>query len=219
MEFFLDTADIRQVEPWVDWIDGITTNPTLVARMSQPYRQIIRELCELVEGPVSAEITDFSSEEAAYKQGRILADVSEHVVVKVPSTILGLKVGGRLVDDGIRINVTLCFSVAQAVMANKVGATYISPFIGRLEDNGEDGLKLIQDLSALHSTTQLDFDAYILAASIRSVHHVEMSAKLGAHAVTIPPALMPELFAHPLTDKGMKKFEDDWAPYAATAQL
>lgn len=218
MELFLDTADISQVEHWIHWISGVTTNPTLVAQMKKPYRTIIRELCNLVKGPVSAEITDFSSEDAAYKQGRMLADISSHVVVKVPATPLGFKVGNRLVSADVSINVTLCFSIAQAILANKIGATYISPFVGRLEDNGQDGLKFVQDLCNLRSS-QYRCESGILAASIRSVHHVEMSAMHGVEAITIPPSLMPELFAHPLTDKGMKKFEDDWAPYAATAGI
>lgn len=209
MQFFLDTANIQEIEPWLAFIDGVTTNPSLVAKLRRPFHQVIRELCQLVQGPVSAEVTDLSNFQNMYKEARILADISEHVVVKVPLTPLGLKVGQKLVHEGIRINVTLCFSAAQALLAAKIGATYISPFIGRLDDHGADGLQLISDICTLYAA-QPTFETQVLAASTRTPHHVAMAAQMGAQAATIPPALMSALFKHPLTDKGLEQFANDW---------
>lgn len=209
MKFFLDTADIREIEPWMEYVDGITTNPTLVAKLGRSFHEVIRELCQFVQNPVSAEINDFTNFDAAYKEACTLADISEHVVVKVPLTPLGLKVGKKLAQDGIRINVTLCFSPAQALLAAKIGATYISPFIGRLDDHGADGLQLIGDICSMYAA-QPSFETQVLAASTRTPHHVAVAAQMGAHVATIPPSLMPALFKHPLTDKGFEQFTKDW---------
>lgn len=214
MQFFLDTANAKEIEPWLNFVDGITTNPSLIAKLRRPFHHVIRELCQLVQGPVSAEVTDLSSFENTYKEARILADISEHVVVKVPLTPLGLKVGQKLVSEGIRINVTLCFSAAQALLAAKIGATYISPFIGRLDDNGADGLQLISDICTMY-TAQPAFETKVLAASTRTAYHVAMAAQMGAQAATIPPALMPVLFQHPLTNKGLEQFAYDWMQASA----
>lgn len=217
MKFFLDTADVREVEPWIEFVDGITTNPSLVAKLRQPFHDVIRGLCQMVQGPVSAEVTDLSSFEGMHKQARLLADISPYVVVKVPLTPLGLKVGRKLVEEGIRINVTLCFSVAQALLAAKIGATYISPFIGRLDDHGADGLQLVGDICAMYAA-QPDLDTQVLAASTRTAHHVAVAAQMGAQVATIPPSLMPALFAHPLTDKGLQQFANDWQKHEQELQ-
>lgn len=217
MKFFLDTADAREIEPWMEFVDGVTTNPSLIAKLGQPFHEVIRGLCKLVKRPVSAEVTDLSSIEATYKQACTLADISEHVVIKVPLTPLGLKVGHKLVQQGIRINVTLCFSAAQALLAAKIGATYISPFIGRLDDHGADGLQLIGDICSMYAA-QPELETHVLAASIRTPHHVVMAAQMGAHVATISPSLLPSMFKHPLTDKGLEIFASDWEKHEKGAR-
>ena len=209
MKFFLDTANIQEIEPWLDFIDGITTNPSIIAKSGRDFHTTIRQLCELVNGPVSAEVTDLSSFEAMYAEASKLANLSPHVVVKLPLTVDGLKLGKKLVDEGVKINVTLCFSSAQAILAAKIGAHYISPFIGRLDDHGADGLQLIDDICAIYAAYP-GWHTQVLGASVRTVQHVTICARMGADVVTIPPKLMADLFKHPLTDKGLSQFELDW---------
>jgi transaldolase len=189
-------------------VDGVTTNPSLIAKSGRPMLEVIAEICDLVEGPVSAEVAAIDVE-GMLAEGRKLAGVSPNVVVKVPLTRAGLTATGTFSREGIQTNVTLCFSAAQALMAAKAGATYISPFIGRLDDHGADGMDLIAEIRAIYDN--YDFDTEILAASIRTTAHVTASALMGADCATIPPAIFLDLFKHPLTDKGLDQFMSDWA--------
>jgi transaldolase len=209
MEFFLDTADIKEIETGLEWglVDGITTNPSLIAKQGKSYLATVQEIARLVPGPVSGEVlaTDF---EAMMDQGRRLADLAENVVVKVPLTPPGLRAVARLLDDGIRCNVTLCFSAAQALLAAKAGAAYISPFVGRLDDVGEDGMELIEEIVAIYQN--YDFETKVLVASVRHPIHIVQSAQLGADVATMPFKVLEQLFKHPLTDIGLERFLADW---------
>ena len=211
MKFFLDTADIEQIRPWVETglVDGVTTNPSLVAKAKRPFHDVIREICDLVEGPVSAEViaTDL---DGMVNEGRRLQGLASNVVVKLPVTQAGLTACYRLSQEGILTNMTLCFSPAQALLAAKAGAAYISPFIGRLDDIGHDGLDLIEKIVALYHTYP-DFETEVLAASARHVQHVIQCAFLGVDVITLPPALLGQLYQHPLTEKGLDAFLKDWA--------
>ena len=210
MQIFLDTPDTALIKELAatGLVDGVTTNPTLIAKSGRPMLEVIAEICDLVEGPVSAEVaaTDVSGMLA---EGRKLAAIAPNVVVKVPLTKAGLTATGEFSREGIQTNVTLCFSAAQALMAAKAGATYISPFIGRLDDHGADGMGLITEIRAIYDN--YDFDTEILAASVRTVAHVTASALAGADCATIPPAVFNDLFKHPLTEKGLEQFMSDWA--------
>jgi transaldolase len=210
MKFFLDTANVDEILPWVatGLVDGITTNPTLVAKAKRPFHEVIREICDLVPGPVSAEV--ISTQEAEMrKEAEILSRLAPNVVVKLPVTPAGLTACYHLTQDGIETNMTLCFSPAQALLAAKAGATYISPFIGRLDDVGHDGLELVQQIVTLYSGYP-DFTTQVLAASARNPHHVVACAMMGVDVVTLPPALLGQLYNHPLTDKGLEAFLKDW---------
>lgn len=210
MQIFLDTPDTALIKELAatGLVDGVTTNPTLIAKSGRPMLEVIAEICDLVEGPVSAEVaaTDVAGMLA---EGRKLAAIAPNVVVKVPLTKAGLTATGEFTREGIQTNVTLCFSAAQALMAAKAGATYISPFIGRLDDHGADGMGLITEIRAIYDN--YDFDTEILAASVRTVAHVTASALAGADCATIPPAVFNDLFKHPLTEKGLEQFMSDWA--------
>mgnify|MGYP003748179933 FL=1 len=210
MQIFLDTPDTALIKELAatGLVDGVTTNPTLIAKSGRPMLEVIAEICDLVEGPVSAEVaaTDVAGMLA---EGRKLAAIAPNVVVKVPLTKAGLTATGEFSREGIQTNVTLCFSAAQALMAAKAGATYISPFIGRLDDHGADGMGLITEIRAVYDN--YDFDTEILAASVRTVAHVTASALAGADCATIPPAVFNDLFKHPLTEKGLEQFMSDWA--------
>jgi len=210
MQIFLDTPDTALIKELAatGLVDGVTTNPTLIAKSGRPMLEVIAEICDLVEGPVSAEVaaTDVAGMLA---EGRKLAAIAPNVVVKVPLTKAGLTATGEFSREGIQTNVTLCFSAAQALMAAKAGATYISPFIGRLDDHGADGMGLITEIRAIYDN--YDFDTEILAASVRTVAHVTASALAGADCATIPPAVFNDLFKHPLTEKGLEQFMSDWA--------
>ncbi|MEW6016540.1 MAG: fructose-6-phosphate aldolase [Pseudomonadota bacterium] len=210
MQIFLDTTDTAVLKELVatGLVDGVTTNPSLIAKSGRPMLEVIAEICDLVEGPVSAEVAAVEVD-AMLAEGRKLASVAPNVVVKVPLTRAGLTATGELSREGIQTNVTLCFSAAQALMAAKAGATYISPFIGRLDDHGADGMDLITEIRAIYDN--YDFDTEILAASIRTVGHVTASALAGADCATIPPGVFGDLFKHPLTDKGLDQFMSDWA--------
>jgi len=211
MKFFVDTADIAEIKDLAETglLDGVTTNPSLIAKSGRNILEVIAEICEVVSGPVSAEVaaTDF---ETMLKEGRKLAAIADNVTVKCPLTVDGLKTCKALSDDGVMVNVTLCFSANQALLAAKAGASFISPFIGRLDDIGEDGMLLIEDIVQIYGNYP-DLETEVLAASIRHPQHVLAAAKAGAHVATIPPNVIRQLYAHPLTEKGLKAFLDDWA--------
>lgn len=208
MKFFVDTANIDEIAELAatGLIDGVTTNPSLVAKAGRPFTDVIREICDLVEGPVSAEVvaTDY---EGMIQEGRKLARIAENVAVKLPLTWEGLKACKTLTGEDIMVNVTLCFSANQALLAAKAGATFISPFIGRLDDINLDGMELITDIRQIYDNYL--FDTEILAASIRSPNHVKESALAGADVATMPPNVIKALANHPLTDKGLEAFLAD----------
>lgn len=210
MQLFLDTTDTAILKDLAatGLVDGVTTNPTLIAKSGRPMLEVIAEICDLVEGPVSAEVT---STDAAgmLAEGAKLAAVATNVVVKVPLTRDGLIACAEFAVQGIATNVTLCFSAAQALLAAKAGATYISPFIGRLDDYGMQGMDLISEIRAIYDN--YEFDTEILAASIRNPGHVTAAALAGADCATIPPSVFLDLFKHPLTEKGLEMFLSDWA--------
>jgi transaldolase len=209
MKFFIDTADIDEIRDLASTglVDGVTTNPSLVAKSGRNFLDVVEEICGVVPGPVSAECvaTDF---ETMLKEGRKLAEIADNITVKVPLTVDGLKTCKALSDDGVMVNVTLCFSAAQALLAAKAGATFISPFVGRLDDIGQDGMDLIADVVTLYEN--YDFGTEVLVASIRHPVHVVQAAKMGAHVATLPPKVLRQLFGHPLTDKGLAAFLKDW---------
>ena len=210
MKFFLDTASIDEITSLnkTGMVDGITTNPSLVAKTGQSFLDIIADICKIIDGPVSAEVaaTDANN---MIKEGHKLASISDNVAVKVPLTADGLIACKALADAGTMVNVTLCFSAAQAILAAKAGATFVSPFIGRLDDLGQDGLGLISEIHTIFSNYP-EINTQILVASARSPRHVVESAKIGADIVTIPPSTLRQLFNHPLTDTGLKTFMSDW---------
>ncbi|MGE0407958.1 MAG: fructose-6-phosphate aldolase [Amphiplicatus sp.] len=210
MKFFVDTADIDEIRELLatGLVDGVTTNPSLVMKAGRDFREVVAEICAAVAGPVSAEVTALESA-AMIAEGKSLAKIAKNVTVKLPLTLEGLKACRALVDDGIDTNVTLCFSANQALLAAKAGATFISPFIGRLDDIGLEGMELIRDIRAIYDNYA--FRTEILAASIRSPEHVRGAALAGADVATVPPAVLKGLVNHPLTDKGLKTFLDDWA--------
>ena len=210
MKFFVDTADLDEIRKLAELglVDGVTTNPSLVKKAGKPFKQIIADICAVTPGPVSAEVTALDAE-TMIAEGRVLAKIAKNVVVKVPLTFDGLRACAALKKENIPSNVTLCFSANQALLASKAGAAYISPFIGRLDDLGEDGMGLIAEIRAIYDN--YDFDTEILAASIRSTDHVKRAAIIGADCATIPPAIFQELFKHPLTEKGLQQFLADWA--------
>ena len=211
MKFFVDTADVKEIRELADtgFLDGVTTNPTLIAKTGRDFKETIAEICSIVPGPVSAEVAALDAE-GMIREGRVLAKIAKNVTVKVPLTMDGLKACRTLTGEGTLVNVTLCFSATQALMAAKAGATFISPFIGRLDDIGIDGMQLIREIRQIYDNySELSTD--ILAASIRTVNHVRDAAIIGADVATIPPATLKALVKHPLTDKGIEQFLADWA--------
>jgi len=190
-------------------VDGITTNPSLVAKTGRSFLDVVQEICGIVDGPVSAEVTA-TDHETMLAEGRKLASLAENVCVKVPLTPDGLKTCKALTDEGTKVNVTLCFSSAQALLAAKAGATYISPFVGRLDDIGTDGMELIADIVQIYANYP-EYSTEVLVASVRGPHHVVQAARLGADVATLPPAVLRALFKHPLTDRGLDAFLADWA--------
>ncbi|MCH8917685.1 MAG: fructose-6-phosphate aldolase [Alphaproteobacteria bacterium] len=210
MKFFIDTADLDEIRDLAatGLIDGATTNPSLVAKAGRKFEDIIAEICEILPGPVSAEVTATDTE-TMVSEGRKLAKIAANVTIKVPLTPEGLKACKMLSGEGTKVNVTLCFSAGQAILAAKSGATFVSPFIGRLDDIGLRGMDLIDDICTIFRA-QAAFKTEVLVASIRSVGHVIEAAKLGAHVVTIPPSVLRALYHHPLTDKGLAAFLADW---------
>ena len=211
MRFFIDTADVQAIRELAatGLVDGVTTNPSLVAKAGRDFIEVLGEICALVPGPVSAEVTATETQ-AMLAEARRLAQVAENVVVKVPLTPDGLKACRTLTDEGTQVNVTLCFSAAQAILAAKAGARYVSPFIGRLDDIGADGLALIGEIVQIYDAYP-DFTTEVLVASVRNSAHVVEAAKMGAHVATLPPAVLHAMFKHPLTDKGLDAFLADWA--------
>lgn len=209
MQLFLDTTDTKVLADLAatGLVDGVTTNPTLIAKSGRPMLEVIAEICGLVEGPVSAEVAAMDTE-GMLAEGRKLAAIAQNIVVKVPLTRDGLVATAQFAREGIQTNVTLCFSAAQALLAAKAGASYISPFIGRLDDIGEDGMNLIAEIRAIYDN--YSFDTEILAASIRTPEHVRDAAIQGADCATIPPTVFEALFKHPLTEKGLDQFMSDW---------
>ena len=210
MNIFLDTTDTAELRALAEGglVDGVTTNPTLIAKSGRSMVEVIAEICAIVEGPVSAEVAATDAP-TMLAEGRRLAAIAPNVVVKVPLTSEGLLAVQTFAAEGIDTNVTLCFSAVQAMLAAKAGATYVSPFIGRLDDQGADGVSLIHDIRTIYDN--YGFDTEILAASIRTPEHVKAVAIAGADCATIPPAVFKALFKHPLTEKGLEQFMSDWA--------
>ena len=210
MKFFIDTAEIAEIRELAatGLLDGVTTNPSLVAKAGGNFIETVREICSIVEGPVSAEVSAMDAE-TILAEGRKLAAIAENVAVKVPLTWDGLKACRALSQDGIMVNVTLCFSANQALLAAKAGAAFVSPFIGRLDDAGEDGMDLIRDIRTIYDNYP-DFGTEIIAASIRHPRHVTEAALAGCDVATIPPAVLKQIVKHPLTDKGLAQFQADW---------
>ena len=209
MDIFIDSADVRDLRAAAasGLVDGVTTNPSLIARSGRDMKEAIAEICSIVSGPVSAEAVA-SDVDGMLAEGRYLAAIAENVVVKLPLTPAGLTACQRLVQDGIRVNVTLCFSSVQALLAAKAGATFISPFIGRLDDAGLNGMELIREIRTIYDN--YGYTTQILAASIRTINHVRDAALLGADCATIPPKIFNALYSHILTDTGLQAFLEDW---------
>lgn len=211
MKFFVDTADIAEIRALAElgMVDGVTTNPSLVAKSGRKMAEVIAEICSVVAGPVSAEVTATDSQ-GMLREGRFLASIAPNVAVKVPLTVDGLRACRELSGEGTAVNVTLCFSAAQALLAAKAGAAFISPFVGRLDDVGQEGMDLIAEIVAIYANYP-NFRTEVLVASVRHPIHVVQAAKLGAHVATLPPGVLRALFNHPLTDKGLAAFLADWA--------
>jgi len=209
MKFFIDTANINEIKEANDMgmVDGVTTNPSLIAKEGRDFEEIIKEICAIVDGPISAEVVSTDTE-GMLEEARKLSKIHNNIVVKIPMLVDGLKATRKLSEEGIKTNVTLVFSPLQALMAAKAGATYVSPFIGRLDDISQEGLLLVEQIVEIYSNYA--FDTEIIVASIRNPLHVLESALMGADIATIPFNVLSKLAAHPLTDKGLKAFLDDW---------
>ena len=209
MKFFIDTADINEIREAKDMglLDGVTTNPSLIAKTGRPFKDVIDEICELVDGPISAEVVSTDAE-GIIEEAKKLVKIHPNIVVKVPLITEGLKAVAWCTENNIKTNVTLCFSPVQALLAAKAGATYISPFVGRLDDISTEGMELIRQIVHIYDT--YDFDTEVLVASVRSPMHVLESALAGAHVATIPFNVIQKLAQHPLTDIGLAKFLADW---------
>ncbi|MEM1399401.1 MAG: fructose-6-phosphate aldolase [Pseudomonadota bacterium] len=210
MKFFVDTADIDEIRDLAETglLDGVTTNPSLVAKSGKSFLDLMAEICSVVEGPVSAEVAA-TDETQMLAEGRKLSKIADNIAVKVPLTPAGLKVCRALSQDGIMVNVTLCFSAGQALLAAKAGATFISPFVGRLDDIGHDGMNLIGEILEIYSSYE-SLSTEVLVASVRSTAHVIQSARMGADVATMPPGVIRQLYNHPLTDRGLEQFLADW---------
>lgn len=209
MKFFVDTADIADIKELADTglLDGVTTNPSLIAKSGRDFMEVTKEICGLVDGPVSAEVVALDHE-TMMKEAETLRKIADNVCIKVPLTIDGLKTCKKLTSEGTMVNVTLCFSANQALLAAKAGASFVSPFVGRHDDNGFDGMELIADIAQIYSN--YGFDTEILVASVRNPVHVLQSALIGADVATMPPAVIKGLFKHVLTEKGIEGFLADW---------
>jgi transaldolase len=211
MKFFIDTADVAEITDLASsgLVDGVTTNPSLVAKSGRNFIEVVREICEIVPGPVSAEVTAVHLD-GMLAEGRKLAKLAPNVCVKLPLTWDGLKACRALADEGTQVNVTLCFQAGQALLAAKAGATFVSPFVGRLDDVGQEGMQLISDIVEIYRNYPATLRTEVLVASARGVNHVIEAARLGAHVVTVPPKVLRDLALHPLTDKGLAGFLKDW---------
>ena len=211
MKFFVDTAEISEIKELNAYglIDGVTTNPTLIAKSGRKFQEVIAEICAEVKGPVSAEVASVDYE-SMVREGEILSKIAKNVCIKLPLTMDGIKACRYFSNKGIQTNVTLCFSPAQAILVAKAGATFVSPFVGRLDDVGQDGLNLIGEICEIYDNYE-NFKTQVLVASVRNPIHIVESAKLGAHVATIPTKVIKQLAQHPLTDKGIETFVKDWA--------
>jgi len=209
MKFFLDTADVDEIREWnaTGLLDGVTTNPSLILKSGRNIKEVLSEICEIVDGDVSGEVaaTDYDT---MLREGRALAKIADNICIKLPITMDGVKACRTLVDEGFKTNMTLCFNANQALLVAKAGATYVSPFIGRLDDMGIDGMELIEEIRSIFDNYM--FDTEILAASIRTVNHVKDCAIAGADVATLPPSTIEKLVKHPLTDSGLAAFLADW---------
>jgi transaldolase len=210
MKFFVDTADTAEIRDLAETglLDGVTTNPSLINKAGRDFIEVVREICEIVPGPVSAEVVALDHA-GMMREAEILRKIADNITIKVPLTIDGLKTCKALTSEGTMVNVTLCFTANQALLAAKAGATFISPFVGRHDDIGFDGMQIISDIRIIYDN--YDYETQILVASIRHPVHVLESAKIGADVITAPPAVIRQLFKHPLTDKGIEGFLADWA--------
>jgi transaldolase len=210
MKFFVDTADVKEISALneLGLVDGVTTNPSLILKSGGKIVEVTKEICDIVKGPVSAEVTATEYSEMM-KEAKVLAKIADNIAIKVPLTFDGLKACKAIRSEGRMVNVTLCFSATQALLAAKAGATFISPFVGRLDDTGIDGMELISEIRQIYDN--YDFDTEILVASVRTINHVKEAALIGADVVTVPPATLKALVKHPLTDKGLEQFLADWA--------
>jgi transaldolase len=210
MKFFVDTAEIKDIRELYEFglVDGVTTNPSLIAKSGRDFKEVVKEICSVVPGPVSAEVASLEYD-GMIAEGEVLSKIAENVVVKLPLTLAGLKATRTFKDRGIKTNVTLCFSSNQALLAAKAGATYISPFLGRLDDINLDGMELIENIRQIYDN--YNFETEILAASIRTPNHVTQAALAGADVATMPPAVIRKLADHPLTNAGIENFVKDWA--------
>lgn len=211
MKFFIDSADIAEIKDVASYglVDGVTTNPSLIAKSGRDFKEVIAEICKIVDGPVSAEVaaTDY---ENMIREGEILSKIAKNVCIKLPLTLDGLKACKYFSNKGIQTNVTLCFSAAQAILAAKAGATFVSPFVGRLDDIGQDGLSLIDEICTIYANYP-NFKTEVLVASVRNPIHIVNTAKMGAHVATLPAKVLKQLAQHPLTDQGLATFVKDWA--------
>ena len=209
MKFFLDTANVKEIHEAASlgMLDGVTTNPSLVVKEGRSFKEMLQEICKIVDGPISAEVVSVEAD-AMVKEGRELAKIHKNIVVKVPLIPEGIKATKKFASEGIRVNVTLCFSPTQAILAAKAGAWCVSPFIGRLDDISSDGMALIRQILTIYKN--YDYKTFVLVASIRHPQHVVEAALAGGHISTMPFSIFQQLFKHPLTDSGLKKFLDDW---------
>ena len=209
MKFFLDTADVDAIKYWngTGLLDGVTTNPSLILKSGRNIREVLEEICAEVDGPVSGEVaaTEF---DAMLEEGRTLAKIADNICIKLPTTLDGIRACKVLADEGEMVNMTLCFTANQALLCAKVGATFVSPFIGRLDDIGLDGMEVIEEIREIYDN--YGFETEVLAASIRTMNHVKACALAGADVATLPPSTIEQLVKHPLTDSGLEKFLADW---------
>jgi transaldolase len=209
MKFFIDTADVNEIREASSWglVDGVTTNPSLMSKTGRPYAEVLREICEIVDGPISAEVVATEAS-AMLDEGEKLARIHPNIVVKCPLIAEGLKATRTLSKRGIRVNVTLIFTPLQALAAAKCGATYLSPFVGRLDDIGQDGFQIVEQMVRILSN--YDYPAQVLVASVRNLTHLLRAAEIGAHVATVPFGVLKQILHHPLTDKGLDAFLADW---------
>ncbi len=209
MKIFIDTANVEEIKKLneIGIIDGVTTNPSLIAKEGRNFRQVVKEITEIVDGPISAEAISLDAK-GMIKEARELAKIHKNIIIKIPMTAEGIKAVKILEKEGIKCNVTLVFTANQALMAAKAGASYVSPFVGRLDDIGQRGMDVIKEILQVYNNYY--FSTQVIVASVRNVEHVKEAAMLGAHIATVPPAIIWEMFKHELTDKGIKKFLEDW---------